>query len=247
MEKIKWGEFPDFLGPRDYFKNTLIIKKVKNFVGNEGKILDFGCGCGNLSIRLANLNFLVFSYDISSLCLKILKEKIIKKSLKIKIIENISEFDKMNEYFDCICCGEVLEHIQNENEVLQLFWRILKKNGVCIITVPARMKYWDVGDVLGGHFRRYEKNEIIELFQKSGFVVKIFYCLGPLNFLWYKFIFIPFLRVMLTKRKKNKKGFFDYFLKLEFVKKTLSYIFYFDLIFSKFNIWNSYLIVIQKK
>lgn len=243
-EKIKWGEFPEFFGPRDYFRNTIIIKKIQNFVKKKGTILDFGCGVGNLSIRLAMLNYLVFSYDISSLCLKVLNEKTKGKKLKIKIIKN-NELSKFKEYFDCICCGEVLEHIKEEDSVLKLFWNILKKNGLCIITVPAKMKYWDIVDEMSTHFRRYEKKEIIDLLKKNGFKLKIFYCFGPVTFFWHKFIFIPVLKRKMLNKRKNR-SFFNNFFKIEFLKKMLSYLFYFDFLFLSSDIWNSYLIVAKK-
>jgi ubiquinone/menaquinone biosynthesis C-methylase UbiE len=240
--KIIWGEDPYFFGPRDYFKNTLIVKKVKNFLKSGKNVLDFGCGCGNLAIRLANLGYYVTAYDISPLCLKILEKRIENTSLRIKIVQDEKELIKMENSFDCICAGEVLEHIKNDRETLILWQNLLKNKGLCIITVPAKQKYWDIGDEAASHFRRYEKGEIINLFKITGFKIKTFYCFGPITFFWHKFIFIPVLKQKLMKRAHLSRNLF----KMESLKKFISYIFYFDFLFLKFNIWNSYLIVAQK-
>ncbi len=252
MQKIIWGKDSDFYGPRDYFRNSLIIRKLRNYLNNV-EILDFGCLWGNLATRLAKLRYSVYAFDISKLSLNALAVKInsVLPNIKeiIKIVNSKKELVTLNKKFDCICCGEVLEHLKNDTETVKFFWDHLKNGGICIITVPARKKYWDVSDTLDGHYRRYEKKSLINFLSSEGFIIKSFYCFDPITFLWHKIVFLPVLRERLSilkSGKEKKNNFLDTILKLKILDKLFSFIFYFDLLFSSLNIWNYYLIVGKK-
>ncbi len=70
------------------------------------------------------------------------------------------------ESFDFVSALDVLEHIKDDNLAISEISRILKKNGMAVITVPHRMKYYTNQDRIIGHYRRYEINQIITNFNK---------------------------------------------------------------------------------
>jgi ubiquinone/menaquinone biosynthesis C-methylase UbiE len=55
---------------------------------------------------------------------------------KIDIICDIADIPEPDESFDVILCSEVLEHIPEPSKALDEFYRLLKPNGVLIITAP---------------------------------------------------------------------------------------------------------------
>jgi len=55
---------------------------------------------------------------------------------KIDIIGNIENISEENGSFDVILCSEVLEHLPNPVNAIKEFQRLLKKDGVLIITAP---------------------------------------------------------------------------------------------------------------
>lgn len=70
------------------------------------------------------------------------------------------------ETFDFVSALDVLEHIKDDELAVSEISRILKKNGVAVITVPHRMKYYTNQDKIIGHYRRYEINQILSIFNK---------------------------------------------------------------------------------
>lgn len=70
--------------------------------------------------------------------------------------------------FDLICAFEVLEHIPDDTFVLREINRILKKNGVCLISFPLNMQFWNSYDKAVGHVRRYNPEKIEETFTMCG-------------------------------------------------------------------------------
>ncbi|KKN05704.1 hypothetical protein LCGC14_1084690 [marine sediment metagenome] len=69
-----------------------------------------------------------------------------------------------NKTFDFLTAIDVLEHIEDDNIAVSEISRILKKNAIIIISVPHRMKHFTTQDLIIGHYRRYEIEQVIKLF-----------------------------------------------------------------------------------
>ena len=76
-----------------------------------------------------------------------------------------------NEELGGVLAFEVIEHVENDQEALREFHRVIKKNGHLFITVPAHQFLWSNHDVLNHHFRRYSKSSLIKLVRAEGFAV----------------------------------------------------------------------------
>jgi SAM-dependent methyltransferase len=71
--------------------------------------------------------------------------------------------------YDAIISCEVMEHIEDDRAFLEKLNRILKPSGYIYLSVPAKMKFWDISDELFGHYRRYEKEQLQNLLESVGF------------------------------------------------------------------------------
>lgn len=77
--------------------------------------------------------------------------------------------------FDLVTALDVLEHVANHQAAIAEINRIIKPGGIILITVPHRMKFYSYQDTLIGHYRRYELEELHNLFKPLGiFPVKVF-------------------------------------------------------------------------
>ena len=77
-------------------------------------------------------------------------------------LNNKKFLGKSNKY-DCILYMDVIEHIKNDKKEIKKAYRSLKKNGRLIINVPAFQHLYSKFDKDVGHFRRYNKNQILSL------------------------------------------------------------------------------------
>lgn len=132
----------------------------------EYKILDMGCSRGNDIFRInrefAGFNLKFSGYDIIprdiEYAVSVARQKGIKNmSFKVANAENPGFEDNT---FDVITCSEVMEHQKKPKQVLRECYRILKPNGVIIITTP-NMEY---NDVLPKRLRSRLKSKV----RKSG-------------------------------------------------------------------------------
>lgn len=98
------------------------------------KVLDVGCGNGNIAMQLGNSGHEVLGIDISS-------EAIIKakqnNSLSNVSFQHIAVEDlAIENKFDVIICSEVLEHLYEPETVVHSLKQRLSNDGLLIITVP---------------------------------------------------------------------------------------------------------------
>lgn len=245
MKKYIWGSSPDFWGPRDWFRNTLLINEIKK-IKSKGKVLDYGCGNGNLLIRLAALNYDCLGIDPSVYSIKNLNQKITTQKIrKIKTqVGSEKELVKYKNKFDIVILGESLEHIKNDKRTIEKLYRTLKPKGTCVISVPAYMSRWTKADEYAGHYRRYDMKELTTLVVNSGFKVnKVYYWGFPVTYIWDKWIMIP--RFLKQNQFSNQKNRFN-FAHDETLKKGLAYFFEIDKLFNWSRLGNGLILVASR-
>jgi 2-polyprenyl-3-methyl-5-hydroxy-6-metoxy-1,4-benzoquinol methylase len=137
---------------------------------SHARILEVGFGLGDWLLTLSEVGFEVVGIEISKQAVKLLREAL-KPPYAHRVTILHGDFMNMDfhEEFDLIFCLEVLEHIQDDEAAIRKLSSFLKPNGKLIISVPAHMKYWTKHDVIAGHYRRYERDELIHKLLKGGF------------------------------------------------------------------------------
>jgi ubiquinone/menaquinone biosynthesis C-methylase UbiE len=241
MKKRDWGTDPYFFGPRNYFRQTLLVKYLNR---KNKKVLDAGCGNESLSIRLSKMGFDVSGIDVT-------KENIsfansVKKVLGIKNLDfsqmSLTDIKFKKNSFDAVVSGEVLEHIKKDEKAVKEFNRVLKMNGQCLISVPQNPKLWSKEDEWVRHFRRYTRKGLVRIMQKNGFKVEKIRSVGfPIVRLYFCFFNMFVLKNKIKENKKTPKSSF-----LNSISKLFSYIFFLDLLFSNLDKGN-WLILSAKK
>ena len=153
----------------------------KSYFYNNSNILEVGAGIGGLTKLFASyLPFKTWSIiepDKDNF-------EILKDSLDIQFInkklyyynDQIKSFlDNNKQNYDIIFMADVLEHIENDSEIISKLINILNDDGKLIIFVPAHQFLFSEFDEKIGHFRRYSKNTLARLFPKDVFIQKMMY------------------------------------------------------------------------
>jgi SAM-dependent methyltransferase len=74
--------------------------------------------------------------------------------------------------YDLIGMFDVLEHVENDEDLLLQIREALKPNGTLVVTVPAYQWLWSEHDVENHHFRRYTLRGLRHVLQRAGLEVQ---------------------------------------------------------------------------
>lgn len=134
--------------------------------------LDLGCSGNSLLWFLQNVRNKSF-LDISAIPLSSYSSRSEDLIVDRDIINSnhplcgdICYLPYANETFDFVSSLDTLEHVKTDEKAIAEISRVLKQNGLCVITVPHRKDFYTVQDKIIGHHRRYEIEEIIKIFDK---------------------------------------------------------------------------------
>lgn len=124
----------------------------------ECMVLDMGCGIGGLSIPAALMVKHIKGIDLNESYISICKKKAREKGLVNVDFEkrSIFEVDEEGKY-DIVLCSDVLEHIPDQDGVLEKMVFSLVDGGVFYLT--TNNKYWPMEGHYGLLFLSYQSRE----------------------------------------------------------------------------------------
>lgn len=179
--------------------------QFEQFASYTGKrVADIGCGLGNFLPFLKNTEcYLGFEPDAA------LRQEFQKHCTAPEIIlspshditDSRAAAALKAHAVDTIFCINVLEHIENDAQALKNMLEGLSPGGHLCLLVPALQALYGSLDRLDGHYRRYEKKQLLELASAAADsrarVVKCRYMNFPGIFGW-------FLKSKVLKEKTQK-------------------------------------------
>lgn len=158
-------------------------KNYNNWIAHEisqhvsAPTLEVGAGTGNLSQYFVKYKPLYLT-DVDSGLANHLKKRFTKEKFVYNDVLDISKVPqkKYQSFFSSIYAVNVLEHIKDDGKALKNIHKMLKAGGKVILLVPAKKLAYTQLDKELGHYRRYEKQELINKLQEAAFSIeKIYY------------------------------------------------------------------------
>ncbi len=130
------------------------------------RILDIGCGNGNIALPLASLGYQVIGIDGDSVSIFAARER--AKDLQLSTIEFRIGWmqDIGTEKFDVVICSEVLEHQKNPNEFLDELKKVLNIDGIILFSIPngktmeEKIRWCTTHTRIGNRVKRFLKKRI---------------------------------------------------------------------------------------
>lgn len=154
-----------------HYERTLEYKKwvdwILSLFPDNDSLIDVGCGDGLFSIKLAEKGLIVTGFDISEDGIMIARRKAQKRECTdtefwVADVEFLSECENIGRTFDYGLVGEVIEHMENGDKVVDLFRECV--DDYIILTTPEKGVRGD-GKIGRYHVKEYTEKEIKELFK----------------------------------------------------------------------------------
>ena len=169
-------------------KNRFNKYMVKNafsiyYPKKEEKIIDLGCGWGNISLALQSENFDVTGLDYSLKSVEICKKTALKMGFDPNkfICADATNTGLKKNSFDVAYCCDLVEHLYPEihNKLISEARRILKKGGKFVIYTPNPTHIFELlkqnniilkKDVAHVDYKTMAR--LIESLKNNGFIIK---------------------------------------------------------------------------
>lgn len=163
--------------------NKVLAIHFKGRNQQDNKILDIGCGMGQL-FPIWQKYGKIFGVEKNKDSVSVVKLKYPQTTIWI---DGFPDEYSLKFKYDLICMCDFLEHVQDPEMVLKEVRKRLNSGGLLLITVPAYKWLWSDYDVKAGHKKRYTNKELKEELDNNGFRViylsYFMFLLFPLAFL----------------------------------------------------------------
>jgi|JFJP01.1.fsa_nt_gi 2-polyprenyl-3-methyl-5-hydroxy-6-metoxy-1,4-benzoquinol methylase len=127
--------YSEYTKPLDLKRLEFIYKTVSEKIPKGGKILEIGCGIGNISRQLGHYGYNVTGIDSDPLSIVYATLKNTKSNVQF-INKSAEDYAGNENSFDAIICSEVLEHLVSPDSIIKHANKILKGDGIFLVTVP---------------------------------------------------------------------------------------------------------------
>ncbi len=182
----RYLEYDKYPQPHVILTDILLDKLItRACLSLDARFLDIGCGRGSMLVRMAKRGYQGVGLDLQDICIEISRRRILGSGIKVRK----GDFADLHESFDLIIMRSVLEHIEDDSGALRKIWTLLNPKGYFLFSVPGDVRLFGDRDIAYGHYRRYEKAELIDKLREAGFEVNALWSHG-VNFIskLYRFL-----------------------------------------------------------
>jgi SAM-dependent methyltransferase len=150
-------------------RNRLIVWAVGKYCAGLHSFLEIGCGTG----------FVLYGISSAYPEVQLHGSEIFTTGLAFAVSRvpsvNLMQMDARQipfvEEFDAIGAFDVVEHIEQDEEVLMQMRGALKQGGIMLLTVPQHAWLWSHTDEIACHVRRYSADELHRKVKSAGFEI----------------------------------------------------------------------------
>jgi len=173
-----------------------------------GRFIEVGPGSGEITNTLLKAGWTGIVYDLSEETIEKLGERLAGALRDRRLVAVKGDFlsapvpSQPEAGVDLVISCMVMEHLDDDAEVrfLRHAASHLKMGGRMIGLVPASRCHWGIEDDIAGHYRRYDKDSLHELFRKTGWKpVHVAGLTYPISNL-----LLPFSNFLVRKHEANK-------------------------------------------
>lgn len=148
-------------------RNAIVLWALRKYFPGFQSLLEVGCGTGFVlsGIKQAFPSARTAGSEIYTAGLAFAA----KRLPGVELLQMDARKLPYEAEFDVVAAFDVIEHILEDELVLQNFYRAIKPGGGCVITVPQHQWLWSPVDEAACHQRRYSARELHAKVEAAGF------------------------------------------------------------------------------
>ena len=170
--KSNYGAFGGYGSRLFDVSRFLVRRKVFSIIGKRkagGSHIDLGCAYGYLADSFRRKGFRSVGVDVSGYAVTEARKRFPRLDVREMDIEKGIGFP--DGCFDVVTAMDVLEHCRNLEWTLKEIGRVMKGDGILLLSVPDSDMFPEEKDVDDTHVWRMNMNQWVVVFEKNGFDV----------------------------------------------------------------------------
>jgi O-antigen biosynthesis protein len=182
MDTIENKSYPDL--EASLLDENSSLTKMLGLIGNNKRVVDFGCATGYFAHLLAQQQCVVTGIEINPEAAKAAEQYC--QEVIVADLDFISVKQILAEHeFDVAIFGDVLEHLRNPWKVLRDTKQILKADGYVVASIPniahgairlallqGKFEYTELGILDNTHLRFFTRKTVEDFLENSGYLLK---------------------------------------------------------------------------
>lgn len=143
-------------------RRHLIAQAIKNTPPTRA--LDIGAGAGGNTAVLKAAGWQATALEFSDAGVELARAR------GLEVVQgDARDIPFPDDHFGLVVAYDVLEHIEEDDQVVAEIARVVRPSGKVLIAVPADPQLWSAHDDAVGHVRRYTREQLVGLFDDDRF------------------------------------------------------------------------------
>ncbi len=195
-------------------KLTMIDQLIRPHLGVGSRLLEVGCGAGNLLLQATVPGSYPLALDLSRQALTFVRARLQEASFGAEAPSGFACTQAIGEAlpfreksFDCVLLSEVIEHLEAPQHSIEEARRVLKPGGRLLVTTPNYRSFWplmewavdrlNMAPKMAGeqHVSRFHSSSLRRMLVSAGLTIE--YCGSIYNF-------SPFLSLVSLEQAKRQ-------------------------------------------
>jgi 2-polyprenyl-6-hydroxyphenyl methylase/3-demethylubiquinone-9 3-methyltransferase len=173
------------------------VRRASRSVGADCRVVDLGCGNGDLLAALKQPNWLAQGVDLSPTGIAQARLRHHDINFHLREFDDSLVTDLGAASLDLVISTEVIEHLYTPRELFRIAFQLLRPGGLFVISTPYHGYFQNCALALTGkldehfnaltdcgHIKFWSYRTLVKLFQEAGFLEIRFRGAGRLPWLW---------------------------------------------------------------
>jgi SAM-dependent methyltransferase len=171
FDETSFGHLPSVEDRSFWFRarNRLVVWALHKYFPEANSMFEVGCGTGYVlrgvarafpALRLVGGELLPAGLAVAA-----------RRAPRAELLQIDARHLPYTGEFDVVGAFDVLEHIEEDEQVLREVQRTLRPGGGLLVTVPQHPRLWSPVDQYARHVRRYRRAELLDKMRSAGFEI----------------------------------------------------------------------------
>jgi glycosyltransferase involved in cell wall biosynthesis/SAM-dependent methyltransferase len=158
-----------------------LLRELIGRLDSQRPVVELGYGSGAILEVLSDRGFRATGLDMSASAAVLARARMARIPAERRpevLVGDLDRLDSLRGTVGALLMFEVLEHVEDDVGLLRQIHGLLGADGSLVLSVPAHQASFSRWDEMAGHFRRYDRDDLMARLRDTGFEPEVIWCYG---------------------------------------------------------------------